>query len=148
MVVSTGSVVCGGLALAGVLAWVVVAFGSEQPMANPPLGIAARVDYQALDPSADIAGLERGRSYYAQLCIACHGPRGDGLGEWAYRVHPRPADLRSARVQRRSDRQLMGVIGEGLQGTPMGGWKDRLSEQQMRQIVLYVRHLAGAGRPG
>jgi mono/diheme cytochrome c family protein len=131
--------------LAGVLAWLVVAFGAEAPMANPPLGTAARVDYRALGRDADIASLERGRSYYAQLCIACHGARGDGLGEWAYRVHPRPADLRSQRIRNRTDEQLFQVISEGLPGTPMKGWKGRLSEEQVRQVILYVRHLGVIG---
>ena len=143
--VTIGVVVCGGLVLAGVLAWAVIIFAAEEPMANSPLGIAARVDFQILDRDADIASLERGRSYYAQLCIACHGGRGDGLGEWAYRVHPRPADLRSRRIRDRSDEQLYQAISEGLPGTPMRGWKDRLSELQLRQVVLYVRHLAIIG---
>ncbi len=138
-------VVCGGLALAGLLTWAVMAFGAAEPMANPPLGIAARIDFQALDRDADIASLERGRSYYAQLCISCHGARGDGSGEWAYRVNPRPADLRSKRIQNRSDEQLYQAISEGLPGTPMSGWKDRLSDIQLFQIVLYVRHLAVIG---
>lgn len=139
--ITTGLIVCGGIVLAGVLALTITAFGAEKPLANPPLGIAAPVDFANLSRNADIAGLERGRSYYAQLCLPCHGARGDGLGEWAYRVHPRPADLTSQRMRGRSEEQLYEAISEGFAGTPMKGWKDRLSDMQLRQIILYVRHL-------
>ncbi|NIQ08997.1 MAG: cytochrome c, partial [Gammaproteobacteria bacterium] len=76
-----------------------------------------------------------------QLCAGCHGVRGDGSGEWAYRVTPRPRDLTSARVQNRSDGFLFSAISDGLIGTPMLGWKDQLSQRQRWQIVGYLRHL-------
>lgn len=139
--IATGIIVCGTILAAAGLALVITVFGAEQPLANPPLGIAARIDYEALRPSADIAGLERGRSYYAQLCMGCHGASGNGLGEWAYRVHPRPADLTSRRVRERSDARLYEAVGDGIPGTPMKGWRGRLSDTQLRQIVLYIRHL-------
>jgi mono/diheme cytochrome c family protein len=85
--------------------------------------------------------LEQGRVYYAQLCMSCHGVRGDGTGEWAYRVAPRPADLTRSRTRNRSDAQLYEIISEGLPGTAMTGWKQQLSDGQRRQVVAYVRHL-------
>jgi mono/diheme cytochrome c family protein len=88
--------------------------------------------------------LEQGRVYYAQLCMSCHGTHGDGLGEWAYRVAPRPANLTRERTHRRSDAQLYEIISEGLPGTAMIGWKRQLSEEQRRQLVVYVRSLSSA----
>ncbi len=98
-------------------------------------------------PVNDVSGadprvIERGRVYYAQICLSCHGVRGDGQGEWAFRVIPRPADLRALRTQSRSDEELFSIISEGLVGTPMIGWKKQLSESQRRQVVSYLRTLA------
>src|SRR5262245_57110477 len=44
--------------------------------ADAPLGSVP----DGVDPMA----LEQGRVYYVQLCQSCHGPRGEGRGEWAY----------------------------------------------------------------
>ncbi len=91
---------------------------------------------------ADALALEQGRVYYVQLCMDCHGARGDGRGEWAYRVTPRPSNLTAARTQRRSDADLFQIISEPRPGTPMIGWSRQLSESQRHQLVGYLRHLA------
>jgi len=99
------------------------------------------INYESLPSGANLAELERGRVYFAQLCTACHGIRGDGYGEWAYRISPRPRDLSSSRVQLRSDEYLFEVISNGLVGTSMTAWKSQLTPRQRRQIVGYLRHL-------
>ncbi len=143
---ATTIVVCTGLVLAVASALAVVSFVPERPMAEPPMKIAQPVDFEVLDRGASIADLERGRSYYAQLCLPCHGAAGRGYGEWAYRMIPRPADLTGERTMERSDEQLHAAIGEGIPGTAMRGWKDRLSDTQRRQVLGYVRHLGRVER--
>jgi len=34
-----------------------------------------------------------GAEWYRDLCVACHGERGDGRGTWASRLTPRPRDF-------------------------------------------------------
>ena len=41
----------------------------------------------------------------------------------------------------RSDEDLRAAIGEGVAGTAMRGWEDRLSKTQIGQVLGYVRHL-------
>jgi len=106
------------------------------PHVGEPLD-ASVTTQQRFDPGE----VERGRVYYAQLCLSCHGVRGDGLGEWAYRVTPYPADLRKKRTQQRSDQMLFDMISNGLVGTPMIGWKRQLTEAQRWQLVTYMRTL-------
>ena len=106
-----------------------------------PSNIAAPIRFDVLGQGSNLADLERGRIYYAQLCMSCHGSTGNGQGEWAYRVTPYPDDLSSERVRARSDHYLFKVISDGLVATPMIGWRERLSERQRWQIVAYVRHL-------
>lgn len=139
---ATAAVVPAGIVLAVMMAWLVTDLHSADALTLSAVEVeqqAAPVVTAQVDPIA----LEQGRVYFAQLCVSCHGARGDGLGEWAYRVVPRPANLTSARTRKRSDAQLYEIISEGLPGTAMIGWKRQLSEGQRQQIVAYVRHLGG-----
>ena len=135
-----------GVLLAGMLAVWITQSIPERGVTPVSATNASSINYAALEHGANLAELERGRVYYAQLCVPCHGMSGDGQGEWAYRVTPRPRDLTSAQVQGRSDDYLFGVISDGLLGSAMMGWKERLSERQRWQLVAYLRHL-GAQQP-
>ena len=146
----TAVVVPAGVGLAAFFAWLVTTLSPGDPLGFPvaesalpasPAQSAPNQSAQNVDPVA----LEQGRVYYAQLCMSCHGTHGDGLGEWAYRVAPRPANLTRERTRRRSDAQLYEIISEGLPGTAMIGWKRQLSDGQRRQLVAYVRSLSQHG---
>ena len=134
-------VVCAGLVLAVVLALAVVTFAPEHTLAEPPMKVAQPVEFDVLHQGANIADLERGRSYYAQLCLPCHGGSGRGDGEWAWRMTPRPTDLTRERTRKRSNEHLLAAIRDGVEGTAMRGWDDRLSDIQLRQVLGFVRHL-------
>ena len=60
-------------------------------------------------------------------------------GPW--RMTPRPTDLTGRRTRERSDERLLGSIRDGVEGTAMRGWDDRLSDIQLRQVLGFVRHL-------
>jgi mono/diheme cytochrome c family protein len=147
---ATAVIVPAGVGLAAFLAWLITTLSPGDPLgfpvaeSAPATGPAQSAQNQDMDPVA----LEQGRVYYAQLCMSCHGVRGDGSGEWAYRVTPRPADLTGSRTRKRSDAQLYEIISEGLPGTAMIGWKRQLSEEQRRQLVVYVRSLSQGGGKG
>lgn len=130
-----------GIATAGLCAWMITKILPERYTSLSATDIAAPINFESLQSGTNIANLERGRSYYAQLCMQCHGGIGDGKGAWAYRVTPQPVDLRSERTVARSDQQLFNIISEGLTGTPMAGLKDQLSSTQRWQIVEYLRHI-------
>ena len=123
------------------MALAAVRFVPEQSMREPSMRVAPPLEFGVLEAGASLADLERGRSYYVQLCLPCHGDSGRGDGEWAYRMTPRPADLTAGRTTSRSDGALRAAIGEGVAGTAMRGWEDRLSDVQIGQVIGYVRHL-------
>ncbi len=133
--------VLGGVVAAVLLAVTTIRWVPEHRAPVDADSDVSSIDYSSLAPGANLADLERGRVYYMQLCSTCHGVRGDGYGEWAYRVTPKPADLTAQRVRQRSDAYLFEVISEGQLGTSMLGWKERLSEIQRRQVIAYLRHL-------
>jgi mono/diheme cytochrome c family protein len=136
-----GAIVAAGIAAAGSLACAVTLLNPATDIHGSASNASAPIDLTRLHAGADPIATEQGRVYYVQLCLSCHGPRGDGRGEWAYRVTPRPANLTSPKTRARSDAQLFEFISEPLPGTPMIGWKKQLSESQRRQLVGYVRHL-------
>jgi mono/diheme cytochrome c family protein len=137
----TGLIVVASIATAGALSFAAT-------MLNPTVDINsnARVALSPINPAGlqdgvDPKAVEQGRVYYVQLCMSCHGARGDGRGEWAYRVTPRPSNLTGHVTRARSDAQLLQLIGEPQPGTPMIGWRKQLSERQLSQLVAFVRYL-------
>ncbi|MGH7531199.1 MAG: c-type cytochrome, partial [Gemmatimonadales bacterium] len=89
----------------------------------------------------------QGRAVYEQWCAGCHGESGAGDGEAARYMLPRPRDFRGAIYQIRTtasgglptDDDIMRAINEGLPGTAMPGWRDRLSERDRRDLVAYLK---------
>ncbi len=128
-----------GLGFAVLLAWLVIA---ALPGDDAQLHTAPHVLHEQLPQQSSLAELERGRSYYVQICQSCHGAFGDGRGEWSYRMVPRPSDLSSSAVQAKSDEQLQHIIRNGIPGTAMRGWESSLNAAQQRQVVAYIRYLA------
>jgi mono/diheme cytochrome c family protein len=140
----TGAIVSTGIAMAGTMAWLAITLNPARDVDPVAVDAAAPLDAARLRAGADPLATEQGRVYYVQLCLSCHGARGDGRGEWAYRVTPRPSNLSAARTQARSDAELFAIISEPRPGTPMIGWSRQLSEAQRRQLVAYLRHLGPA----
>ena len=84
---------------------------------------------------------ERGRAIYVERCAVCHGPQGRGDGPEAPFLSPRPASLISAGTSVKSDAEFLAVIANGKPRTAMPAWKDRLSEEQRREVLAYIRSL-------
>ena len=80
----------------------------------------------------DAAGL------FKTKCAACHGP--DGKGEVAMGKKLGARDLASAEVQKQTDAQLTEVTTKGKNKMPAYG--DKLSKEQIAQLVAYIRELA------
>jgi len=85
--------------------------------------------------------LEEGRTLYERHCMDCHGPEGRGDGKQALSLSPRPGNLISAQTSAKTDQDLLKIIGNGRPRTAMTGWKDRLSEDEQRAVLAYIRSL-------
>ena len=98
-------------------------------------------------PTVTPALLERGKNIYVQNCVACHGAKGDGKGDAAAFLAPRPRDFVRANYRLRTtlpnslptDVDLFREISLGLPGTPMPPWKHILSEDDRWALVEYVK---------
>ena len=80
-----------------------------------------------------------GREIYVNTCIRCHGI--DGKGTLGMKLVPPPADLTSPVVQNRLDGTLFRRIHEGKPNTAMGAWKYSLSDEEIWDVLAYVRTL-------
>jgi DMSO reductase family type II enzyme heme b subunit len=102
----------------------------------------------AVWPSGPLATQERpGKAVYDRWCAGCHGDTGAGDGEAASTMLPRPRDFTrgiyqirtTASGQSPTDADLHGVIADGMPGTAMPGWKDRLTQQERDDVVAYIK---------
>ena len=74
-------------------------------------------------------------SLYADVCARCHGSDGRESSKTPV------ADLTSPAVQLRMDAQLFQAIHDGKSNTAMGAWKYALSDEEIRDVLSFVRTL-------
>ena len=88
-----------------------------------------------------------GKPVYDRWCAGCHGVNGDGDGEAAAWMLPRPRDFTTALYQIRTtpsgalptDADILRMIDEGMPGTAMPGWRSQLSRSQRSDLVDYLK---------
>jgi mono/diheme cytochrome c family protein len=81
---------------------------------------------------------------YLAYCASCHGANGDGRGIAAGRLAPAPRDFRNpAWMAGQTDERLADAIRAGRPGTAMPPFATLLSQEQIAQLVAYLRGFAG-----
>lgn len=106
-------------------------------LAASSLAVAAN-GYTATD-SADAS---RGRQIFVKYCSGCHGAQGQGDGYPL--LGPDPANLASPATKDRPDEELIRTIHEGKPNMPP--WKYRLSPQDSKDVLAYIRSLSSERR--
>lgn len=115
---------------------------------GPPAAREADAGKVLVERKQDPTQVARGKVVYEQYCIACHGAGGRGqTGDWRVRdadghFPPPPLDD-SAHAWHHPTAVLLEVIRDGSpQGQgKMPAWRDRLSGQQMQDVVAYIKSL-------
>ncbi|MBI4516575.1 MAG: c-type cytochrome [Deltaproteobacteria bacterium] len=94
--------------------------------------------------------IKLGEQVYTKQCVACHGAKGDGEGEAAYLLYPKPRNFRTGRFRLVStwegmptDEDLYLTISRGMPGSAMPSW-GHLSEKERWGLVHYVKSLMEA----
>ena len=98
---------------------------------------------RALPSSPELLAL--GKTTFEKECVACHGPAGNGEGEAAYLLYPRPRDFTTGSFRIIStwegvptDEDLFTTISRGMPGSAMPSWA-HLPEDTRWALVHYVK---------
>ena len=96
---------------------------------------------------AESAGdVYNGKLIYQRYCLSCHGDKGNGQGEFAEWISPKPRDYRQGTFKWRStpsgslptDADLERVLINGLYGTYMPSW-NALGHRQRVDVIAYIK---------
>lgn len=99
---------------------------------------------QQINPvKADITSIEKGKSLFVKYCSTCHGEEGRGDGPFAIRLITEPPDLTKV-AGNQTDGELAWKIVTGR--NPMPRWQDKLSVEQIWDIVNFIQSLRPAAK--
>jgi len=82
---------------------------------------------------------KEGQAVYTQHCLRCHGDKLDGNGPESRDLIVRPANLQSQIVRSKTDWELLVTISNGVLFTPMHSFRGKLTDQQMLDVLSYIR---------
>ena len=91
----------------------------------------------------------RGAPLYRRFCVGCHGVVGDGEGENAQWIDPKPRNFTLGIFKCRStpsgtlptDEDLFNTIGRGIVNSNMPHWAP-LTPQDRADLIAYVKHFS------
>lgn len=82
---------------------------------------------------------KEGQAVYEKNCLRCHGEKLDGNGPESRDLIVRPANLQSSIVRSKTDWELLVTISNGVLFSPMHGFRGKLTDQQMLDVLSYIR---------
>jgi mono/diheme cytochrome c family protein len=96
-----------------------------------------------LEQLRDPATIAAGQQLYAANCLGCHGSSGRGDGPSGVMLSPTPPDFATHMVAgKHTDGQVFLMISNGSVGTAMQAYRERLSDEQIWQLVAFLRTFA------
>ena len=84
--------------------------------------------------------LETGRDIFYKYCKACHGDKGDGKTFAANVLNPPPKNFTTeASKKELTEQRMIRSITKGRKNTAMMPWQSRLTKEEIRAVVHYIR---------
>ncbi|WHZ16475.1 MAG: hypothetical protein OJF52_003325 [Nitrospira sp.] len=83
-----------------------------------------------------------GQAIYEKQCLRCHGEKLDGEGPDGQYLIVRPANFQSVASRAKTDWELLITIANGALFSPMHGYRGKLTDQQMLDVLSYIRTMA------
>lgn len=109
--------------------------------------VGGKKDINPLHPTPE--NISDGKQLFGSYCMVCHGLDGQNTGvPFAQTISPPVPSLASAEVQSYTDGQLKWVIKNGIFPSGMPPSTGDFSDEDMWQMVLYIRHLPPKGSLG
>jgi copper transport protein len=97
---------------------------------------------QVVNPvPATAESIAKGSSVYSANCAVCHGTDARGDGPMAQTLNPPPSDL-TVHITQHPDADLFDFVSNGIQGSAMPAFKDRLSEEERWNVLNYLKSVA------
>jgi mono/diheme cytochrome c family protein len=84
-----------------------------------------------------------GLAHFRENCVVCHGAPGVDPGEIGQGLNPGAPDLTLPRIQARSDGEIFWIVSEGIRMSGMPAFGPTHKENEIWQIVAFLRHLPG-----
>jgi mono/diheme cytochrome c family protein len=75
-------------------------------------------------------------------CVRCHGEQLDDTGPEAHTLLIRPTNFRTVTSRSKTDWELLITIANGALFTPMHAYRGKLTDQQMIDVLSYIRTIA------
>ncbi len=97
-------------------------------------------EYAGLTNPLGADAATQGAEVFQTNCEMCHGSQGHGDGPAGQALDPRPRNLAELQTKA-SDDFLFWRIREGKPGTPMVAWKGILTDEQIWQVISFIRTL-------
>jgi len=108
---------------------------------DPNRWLASHEMAQRVNPVNKVPeSIQRGKDLYVKHCTFCHGPEGLGDGPAAKGLKQKPSNL-VAMSGMHADGDVAWKIAEGRGVMP--GWKERLTEEQIWDLVNFIQNLKG-----
>jgi mono/diheme cytochrome c family protein len=85
---------------------------------------------------------KNGKVLYERHCLGCHGAAGEGNGPNARALIVPPTNFQSQRSRLKTDIELLVTISHGVVYSPMHGWRGRLTDDEMWDVISYIRTMA------
>ncbi len=87
---------------------------------------------------------KEGQVVYEKNCLRCHGNKLDGNGPDSRDLIVRPANLQSPLIRAKTDWELLVTISNGVLFSPMHGFRGKLTDQHMLDVLSYIRSVSPA----
>lgn len=84
----------------------------------------------------------RGQALYEQHCLRCHGETGNGNGPDARTLIVPPANFHLGKYRAKTNQDLLIAIQDGVLFSPMHGWRGKLTDQDIADVIEYLRFIA------
>jgi len=109
--------------------------------------VGGRSDQNPVTSTVD--NIQKGQRNFTAYCMVCHGLDGQATGvPFADKMSPPVPMLNAPSVQAYTDGQLHWIIANGISPSGMPSSKQIFSDDEIWQMVLYVRHLPPKGSLG
>ena len=89
-----------------------------------------------------LSAIQKGERLYQRNCLRCHGAALDGKGPDAASLAVPPTDFRTYLSRLKGETELEKTIKEGKRFLGMHNWEDTLTDEQIRDLITYIRSAA------